>query len=530
MTPSGSKVLDRTWLALTIVPFVAALAWSLHQHWAPGLDRGLLELQVLDVGTRQTPLVGAYSRFGWDHPGPWQLWLMAGPYQLLGTSHGLLAAATVLNATSVAGVVAVTRRFLPRAVARTAIVVMCVVLAGLSTALADPWNPYLSILPAVLAVLGAALVHRHPALAPVVIVAAAVAVQGHLGFVLLGGVATLQAIVAVIRSERAPRLVAATAGALVLMWAPVAGQQLTADPGNLTLLLEDRLDPPASLELDGRPTAGIGGRDAAAAVVRQVGPSGTWTRMGRIGNDELGTSGISFGVLVLSAFGALVVLRRRTSAACRHLQLSAGLYLGVAIVSTLQIRGIPWGYLFGFFTPTMVLLVLSMVWSTAELAGPAVQSLDRTRKLPRVVEFGGLAAGLALVVLAASSFVGATPPETRISEVGLTLAPPVVDYLADHDIDHVAVEPERGWEATSLTVVLRRRGVEVGDDSCVIRVRRVGEARGPREVVLASWRPDGPDRAPGPDDLHRFFENRHPVDATVEPSRCVRGSSGTDGR
>src|SRR5512135_2476406 len=63
-----------------------------------GGDQALIELGVRDaVGLHAS--VGVYSRFGWHPPGPVWLYLLAGPYRLLGgTSWALVVAELMLTA------------------------------------------------------------------------------------------------------------------------------------------------------------------------------------------------------------------------------------------------------------------------------------------------------------------------------------------------------------------------------------------------------------------------------------------------
>ena len=96
--------------ALVLVPVVAAIVSALRNPWAPSNDWALIELQVRAVGTADTPLLGTWSRFGWDHPGPWPLWLLAGFYRLVPAEHGLLFAAGMVNLVALAGCVAMALR------------------------------------------------------------------------------------------------------------------------------------------------------------------------------------------------------------------------------------------------------------------------------------------------------------------------------------------------------------------------------------------------------------------------------------
>ncbi|MFP5487294.1 MAG: hypothetical protein ACLGHQ_03180 [Acidimicrobiia bacterium] len=74
--------------ATTIVLTAALMAPSLWDVLASAAqtagDIALIELRIRDVLSAHPPLTGAYSRYGWDHPGPAFFWLAALPYRLLG--------------------------------------------------------------------------------------------------------------------------------------------------------------------------------------------------------------------------------------------------------------------------------------------------------------------------------------------------------------------------------------------------------------------------------------------------------------
>src|SRR4051794_6892165 len=82
---------DRRWslllTALLIVPLVASgfyLWFSIGTDYLPNVD-----IAVFELGVRNTlhhgAFVGPYSRFGWNHPGPFIFYLVAPIYWLLGS-------------------------------------------------------------------------------------------------------------------------------------------------------------------------------------------------------------------------------------------------------------------------------------------------------------------------------------------------------------------------------------------------------------------------------------------------------------
>ncbi|MDO8364143.1 MAG: hypothetical protein Q7V88_14705, partial [Actinomycetota bacterium] len=147
---TGSARLRRGAIAAVVLllalPSVVLLAGRVYQ---PASDWALMELRTRDVFTTNPPLIGAYSRYGWAHPGPLPYYLLAVPYQLLGGGAGaLLWAALLLNVVMVAAVLWVAGRTSPAAmVGASALTAAVVRTATLPMVMHDPWNASLVVLP-----------------------------------------------------------------------------------------------------------------------------------------------------------------------------------------------------------------------------------------------------------------------------------------------------------------------------------------------------------------------------------------------
>jgi hypothetical protein len=171
--------------ALVLVPVVAAALSALRHPFVPTNDWALIELQVRKVGTGDTPLLGAWSRFGWRHPGPWPFYLMALPYRLVPSDKGLLFSAACVNLLAAVGYVLVVARY-RRTRALLALLGLAVVEWGLGAdQLADPWNPTILLVPfAVYVVLGLEIaVGRARWPIPVAVGVASFVIQAHVGLV-----------------------------------------------------------------------------------------------------------------------------------------------------------------------------------------------------------------------------------------------------------------------------------------------------------------------------------------------------------
>ena len=232
---------------------LAALVWLGSQAWYPAFDNALIWLRTSDVGTVHTPLLGPYSRFGWEHPGPALFYLLALPLRAMGmrSSAMLVAAFAVATVSAAACAVLVGRR----AGARTAVVLcgaLAVLVVGLEQRVADPWNPHILVLPFALFVIAAWLWSAgDPWCAVVAVVSGSFVTQCHVGIAI--AVATVGAAAVGLRMAWPPAgtrwanrqaLFAVILG--LLMWAPPAYQQLTSERGNLSAIAAffSSADPP----------------------------------------------------------------------------------------------------------------------------------------------------------------------------------------------------------------------------------------------------------------------------------------------
>jgi len=62
---------------VALTPVIVVIATRAGRHYLLVQDFAVIDLGVRDVFSRDVPLVGPYSRYGWDHPGPLVYWLVA---------------------------------------------------------------------------------------------------------------------------------------------------------------------------------------------------------------------------------------------------------------------------------------------------------------------------------------------------------------------------------------------------------------------------------------------------------------------
>ncbi|MCX7621472.1 MAG: hypothetical protein N2037_11600 [Acidimicrobiales bacterium] len=227
--------------------FVAALVLAIARRWEPASDWALIETQVADVGTSATPLVGPYSRFNWNHPGPGLFYVLAVPYRILGSwPNSLLVGALAVNAASVIGVARSAWRLGRLPLVLIAVVATAVLTRSLGAGfLIDPWNPYLPLLPLgwYLFIVWEAGRGRRWAW-PLALGLGSFAVQAHVGYCLLVAFPLMWAVGSAVLGHpdrsgqpRWRNVAAVTAVVLTVFWIPPLVQQLLGPGrGNLSAL------------------------------------------------------------------------------------------------------------------------------------------------------------------------------------------------------------------------------------------------------------------------------------------------------
>ncbi len=163
--------------------FAVAAAAVMRMTWVPVGDIAMMEMLARDVPDH-LPLVGVYSRFGWSHPGPLQLWWLGGFLHVLGTSNAMMVGTLVLHLVAVLAAWWMARQ-IARIAGWTVLIALLAVLAAVTAQMGhSPWNPYVSMVGAGTLVVAAWATGERRPWAPVVLVAAAsILVQAHVATV-----------------------------------------------------------------------------------------------------------------------------------------------------------------------------------------------------------------------------------------------------------------------------------------------------------------------------------------------------------
>jgi hypothetical protein len=344
---------------------------------------------------------------------------------------------------------------------------------------ADPWNPYLPVLPfgCLLLLCWAAVCGERWAL-PVAAAVASFCAQTHIGYVPLA--LPLLAVAAVgyaVKSTRgeALRTGLITAGVLAVLWAAPVVEELRAGTGNLTEVVRYFRSPSD----DGHTlTQGL------RVVTGAFGLPPEWIAGARPPNPFSGEHEFllraPWPVLLLPFAAAVAFLWRRRDAVALRLAALVVLALALGVVSVARTTGSLFAYRL-HWTALLAMLAGVVTGWAAWTAIAARVSLPSSRALA--------AAALApLVVLGAVNTVLAVDVETpyaRPSTVLDDVLPTVVDSLPS-ERDAVAVHDLslNGYPyMAGLVLGLERRGIPVGSDQLderalgSRRVVRDGEAR-----------------------------------------------------
>ncbi len=354
--------------ALAALPALVALAVISSKHWYPTGDMAQAELHLRGIWAHP-PLVGAAGRITSDlgvqgsHPGP-SLWFAMYPvYALFGrTSFGAMAAVTSVNVVAFVGALWLARRRggTPLLLLVGLLLVVLVRASG-PMFFVEPWNPWLAVFPFLVFLLAMwEVAEGRLALLPLAVVTGSHCIQCHTGYlvIVLGLLAAGTAWALVLAWRRSGRTgllgtwcgLAAAIGAGFVMWLAPLIDQLTRDPGNMSILAQNFATPDEPYLAKGL---------VARATLSQLSLFGPWMTGPSLVTRNLPAVVLTFA---LWAFAARLAWRRRDTSA---LTLHAGLLLAVMIglFSVERIFGSYLEYTVRWFWVVTGVIVVASLWT-----------------------------------------------------------------------------------------------------------------------------------------------------------------------
>ena len=393
-TSCDERIERRNALVATVavlVPFALVVVLRTGRDWLPAQDLAITDLRVRDMLSGNVLLMGPYSRYGWNHPGPLFFWVLA-PFSAFagGAAWGTLVGHTVVQAAGVVWAARVAYRV--GGIWLTLAVDAALALAYVGTGswiLNEPWNPHV-VFPyfAVFLLQTYAVTQRHPIRVVGLVVSSSFLVQTHIGYAPLvaAALAWAASTLALQRKTWPDRreVVLALAVAAVLWAAPVTAW-INDDPGNV------REAAAFFVGGDGPPAVGL--RAGAASLGSMFRPIPPWLG-GHERTDIVGTlvppSPAWLAVPALLIAATLGVARRRRSDALQRAASFAFVMLAAGVVAASRITDDLAPYLMYWRLPMATAIALLGVGSMAWHVG----WLDRRNRRRAI---GGLAAAAILV-------------------------------------------------------------------------------------------------------------------------------------
>jgi hypothetical protein len=395
---------------VVIIPFGIILA---RLAFAPGHVYLPDDLALIDLHTRRAlqwkQQLGVFDHNGWNHPGPTYFYLLSLVYRVFGSgAKAMFFGATLINALAGVACVAVVRRRATPARALWSAIWVCALASLLATVghgsitysegapggLVSPWNPMVVIFPLLLFILlCAAAFDRSPLSLVGALLVGTFIVQTNISALVLVAaiflVAMVVEVVTVVTDRRGDRAAGeppstrawgwGIAGAVVfvLMWLPPVIQQLTNNPGNLTLIYRFFTAPHPV------PSLGASVRSVVSVYgVLLVGPSEVMSSyLGHTPHHLV--SAVTATVLAIAAGVAVTVVglrqRNRFAAGLGGLSLVGFVAMVVAVS---RVVGDVYGYLvvWAIAVPLAALIGAGMVqWSPLTAARRPFTSLPQVR-------------------------------------------------------------------------------------------------------------------------------------------------------
>ncbi len=476
----------RVGATLAVSPLIVAVVVLLWRPWAPVLDLAMTEFRIRDVGGRYTPRIGLPGRIGTfpdqgSHPGPWSFYLVAPFYRLAGaTAWGMQLGSVALNSAAFVGVVAIGRRISGTigALAMAAVVAVAIRGFGLNV-LTHPWNPYFPLAVWLLLLVAAwAVLAGDHRLAVVVAVCASLASQTHVPYLVSCVMVSLLVLASLIRNwlmssgdEQAAirRSTLIALGTTTVMWLPPLADQLRRDPGNMTMLWRHFTGEPSEpvVPLATAVKVFLRHLDVFSAGWSVLTHTDGFVVRSSVPAESAGSGSpiLGFVVLFVWIIAALTAFRMREYV-LNALNLVLAVALTAGLVSMSRILGKVWFYLTLWSWMTMLLVLVSVLWT-------GVLVVRRRAELPdEWLRFGAVGVLALSTLLSLGAVVVHEVPERTQSDGLRAVVAPTVDAIeartgaaVGRDGTYLVVWQDAmyiGSQGYGLVNELERRGFEAG--------------------------------------------------------------------
>lgn len=373
---------------VTVWPLIDNIFVVSDRMWIPSGDWAVEGLRAFDFGAN-TPLLGPYSRFGWNHPGPLLFAVLALPLRAVNNNpNGLLIAALVVNALSVIGCAAIAWRRGRLLLTAITLAIMSLLLLSLGSAfLQDPWNPYITVLPfAFFAFSFWAIIDGDWKLWPFALFSGSFIVQSHLGYApfliamaLVGAYFAKYRHVAMAPQSRRNRQVFFGINAIVLAlcWLPVVIDLLfvSHNAQNIISYFFSNDDSSAGL---------MRGLEIAAGQLRLHDAPWLGFRETAESNGAI-TGGNLFNLLIVAAIWmvAFWLTQRFSLRTAKKLLVITAVFIGVGILATAQITGPVFSYLVRWWWAIASIFWVGVVCALVQSAVKAFFDNTNAESTPR---------------------------------------------------------------------------------------------------------------------------------------------------
>jgi hypothetical protein len=327
--------------------------------------------------------------------------------------------------------------------------------------LTQPWNPYMPLLWWFVLLLAVwSVLCRDVVALPLVVVAGSICAQTHAPYLgLVAGMVGVTLVGVVLAHRRAgddrgarQRVLRWAAGAAalgVLLWLAPVIDQLTVEPGNISLLADHFGSPPEEAVGLGRGVEMVLLHlDPWRLVTEQGAATGSLTEAA-----QAPTGSPIPGLLMVAAWAAAAVVAWRVRhAALVRLHVVCGVALALAVVSISRVFGPLWYYLMTWAWGITSLMILATGWTVAaSLSRRGGSSLPTLRRTGTAVLVGATAVSTAVFAVDAA---GVEQPAEDLSQTMAVMVPDVLEALGDDTV------PGRGRDERYL--VLWSDAVHIG--------------------------------------------------------------------